>query len=129
MLTVYPFCSFFHRFKVDVFLWNWQNASGKAETNIILIRFFVVASYGFRAASKSGGLGLDSSQNSAGLPEAEKIVGGKLEDIEEKSGDLSPAMRSKVGDTGGKSDDNSVDKSFDKSNSGGDSKDFEIHDA
>lgn len=38
-----------------MFLWNWQNASGKAETNILLVRFFVVASYGLRAASQSGG--------------------------------------------------------------------------
>jgi hypothetical protein len=39
------------RFKVDFFLWNWQNASGKAETNIILVRFFLLASYGLNAAS------------------------------------------------------------------------------
>lgn len=27
-------------FQVDTFLWNWSNATGKAETNILLIRFF-----------------------------------------------------------------------------------------
>eukprot|EP00934_Nitzschia_sp_Nitz4_P005402 Nitzschia sp. Nitz4//scaffold28_size193895//93482//94234//NITZ4_001657-RA/size193895-processed-gene-0.265-mRNA-1//-1//CDS//3329545958//5392//frame0 len=40
--------------KLDVFLWNWQNASGKAETNIVLIRFFELSSYRFRRASKDG---------------------------------------------------------------------------
>eukprot|EP00980_Cylindrotheca_fusiformis_P010624 scaffold2364_cov74-Cylindrotheca_fusiformis.AAC.1 len=40
-----------HGFKIDFFLWNWQNASGKAETNIILIRFFILSSYGLRAAA------------------------------------------------------------------------------
>ena len=37
--------------KVDIFLWNWQNASGKAETNILLIRFFELSSYRLRRAS------------------------------------------------------------------------------
>ena len=27
-------------FKLDVFIWTWHNAVGKAETNILLIRFF-----------------------------------------------------------------------------------------
>lgn len=27
------------KFKIDVFVWNWHNATGKAETNILLIRF------------------------------------------------------------------------------------------
>lgn len=27
-------------FKVDVFVWSWNNPSGKAETNILMIRFF-----------------------------------------------------------------------------------------
>lgn len=27
-------------FRIDVFLWQWHNATGKSETNIILIRFF-----------------------------------------------------------------------------------------
>jgi hypothetical protein len=27
-------------FKLDVFLWQWSNVSGKSETNILLIRFF-----------------------------------------------------------------------------------------
>jgi hypothetical protein len=30
-------------FKVDVFVWCWNNASGKAETNVLLIRFFDLA--------------------------------------------------------------------------------------
>jgi hypothetical protein len=38
--------------KVDAFLWNWQNASGKAETNILLIRFFELSSYRLRRASR-----------------------------------------------------------------------------
>jgi hypothetical protein len=42
--------------KVDAFLWNWQNASGKAETNILLIRFWELSSYRFRRASNSGSL-------------------------------------------------------------------------
>lgn len=33
------------RFKIDLFLWSWQNASGKAETNILLIRFFILSTY------------------------------------------------------------------------------------
>jgi hypothetical protein len=27
------------KFKIDVFVWNWHNPTGKAETNILLIRF------------------------------------------------------------------------------------------
>jgi hypothetical protein len=27
------------KFKIDAFVWNWHNATGKAETNILLIRF------------------------------------------------------------------------------------------
>jgi hypothetical protein len=30
-------------FKLDVFLWQWNNVSGKSETNILLIRFFELA--------------------------------------------------------------------------------------
>jgi hypothetical protein len=45
--------------KIDAFLWNWQNASGKAETNIILIRFFMLSTYKFRRASNQGSLDLD----------------------------------------------------------------------
>jgi len=26
-------------FRIDIFVWNWHNATGKAETNILLIRF------------------------------------------------------------------------------------------
>jgi hypothetical protein len=40
--------------KVDAFLWNWQNASGKAETNILLIRFIQTSSYRFKVASDQG---------------------------------------------------------------------------
>jgi hypothetical protein len=40
-------------FKIDFFLWTWQNASGKAETNIVLIRFFITAAYALKAASSS----------------------------------------------------------------------------
>jgi hypothetical protein len=39
-------------FKIECFLWNWQNASGKTETNIFLIRFYELASYRLRKASK-----------------------------------------------------------------------------
>lgn len=28
------------KFQIDVFLWSWHNATGKAESNILLIRFF-----------------------------------------------------------------------------------------
>lgn len=45
--------------KVDMFLWNWQNASGKAETNIILIRFFELSSYRFRRASADESASID----------------------------------------------------------------------
>jgi hypothetical protein len=45
--------------KIDIFLWNWQNASGKAETNIMLIRFFQLSTYKFRRASHEGSLDLD----------------------------------------------------------------------
>ena len=44
--------------KVDVFLWHWQNASGKSETNIIMIRFFELSTNRFRRASKDGSLDL-----------------------------------------------------------------------
>jgi hypothetical protein len=37
--------------KLECFHWNWQNASGKAETNIFLIRFYEIASYRLRKAS------------------------------------------------------------------------------
>lgn len=30
------------KFKLDAFLWQWHNATGKSETNILLIRFFQV---------------------------------------------------------------------------------------
>lgn len=38
-------------FKIECFHWNWQNASGKAETNIFLIRFYEMSSYRLRKAS------------------------------------------------------------------------------
>lgn len=45
--------------KLDIFLWNWQNASGKAETNILLIRFFELSSYRFRRASADESASID----------------------------------------------------------------------
>jgi hypothetical protein len=45
--------------KIDIFLWNWQNASGKAETNILLIRFYELASYRLRRASRDESIELD----------------------------------------------------------------------
>jgi hypothetical protein len=45
--------------KIDSFLWNWQNASGKAETNIMLIRFFKLSTYQFRRASNQGSIDFD----------------------------------------------------------------------
>ena len=39
-------------FKIECFHWNWQNVSGKAETNIFLIRFYETSSYGLRKASQ-----------------------------------------------------------------------------
>lgn len=49
--------------KIDMFLWNWQNASGKAETNIMLIRFHELSTYKFRRASNQGSLDLDDMLN------------------------------------------------------------------
>jgi hypothetical protein len=43
-------------YKVDTFVWNWQNASGKSETNIVLIRFYTVSTFGFIRASDQGSL-------------------------------------------------------------------------
>lgn len=53
--------------KVDIFLWNWQNASGKAETNIMLIRFFTLSTHKFRRASNQGSLDLDDILKDASL--------------------------------------------------------------
>jgi hypothetical protein len=39
-------------FKLECFHWNWQNVSGKAETNIFLIRFYETSSYGLRKATQ-----------------------------------------------------------------------------
>ena len=76
------FHSLLCRFKVDAFLWNWQNASGKAETNIILIRFFLVASYGLRAASRSGGFDIsERSQELAMNEKSEKAQRSKSADM------------------------------------------------
>jgi len=47
-------------FKIDTFLWSWQNLAGKATSNILLIRFFVLSTYNFRRASKAGSLDLDA---------------------------------------------------------------------
>jgi len=46
-------------FKVDCFMWNWQNPSGKADTNIILIRFFELSSYRLKCASEDGSINLE----------------------------------------------------------------------
>ncbi|KAG7355999.1 hypothetical protein IV203_000685 [Nitzschia inconspicua] len=45
--------------KIDMFLWSWQNASGKSETNIMLIRFFQLSTYKFRKATNEGSFDLD----------------------------------------------------------------------
>lgn len=29
-----------HTFAIDTFIWTWHNATGKSETNILLVRFF-----------------------------------------------------------------------------------------
>jgi hypothetical protein len=65
--------------KVDAFLWNWQNASGKAETNILLIRFWELSSYRFhRAASNSGSLdfelvSVDEGESAEGEGDAHSV--------------------------------------------------------
>jgi len=46
-------------FKIDTFHWNWQNTTGKSETNILLIRFFELSTYKFRRATQAGSLDLD----------------------------------------------------------------------
>jgi len=46
-------------FKIDAFLWNWQNSSGKTSANVLLIRFFELSTYKFRRASEEGSLDLD----------------------------------------------------------------------
>ena len=48
-----------HAFKLDTFLWNWQNASGKAESNIIMIRFYELSTNRFRRASSDSSMDLD----------------------------------------------------------------------
>ena len=65
--------------KIDSFLWNWQNASGKAETNIMLIRFFKLSTYQFRRASNQGSIDFD-----------DMIRGG----VDESIGDLSQSHAS-----------------------------------
>jgi len=39
-------------FKLDCYIWNWHNATGKAETNILLIRFY---EYELGAAAAAAG--------------------------------------------------------------------------
>lgn len=63
--------------KLDAFLWNWQNASGKAETNIILLRFYELSSYRFRRASNDGSeefqfLGIEDDEDEGDLAEDAK---------------------------------------------------------
>jgi hypothetical protein len=48
-----------HAFKVDTFLWNWQNASGKSESNIIMIRFFELSLNRFKRARSDGSLDVE----------------------------------------------------------------------
>jgi hypothetical protein len=47
-----------HAFGIDCFVWNWQNALGKSETNILLIRFYkvVVPSASFSTLSLSSSI-------------------------------------------------------------------------
>ena len=90
-------------FKIDIFLWNWQNASGKAETNIILVRFFVVASYGLRAASKSGGFEVGEEDDNKSADKS----------IISPSGELKLEDKPKAS-TDEKTDDQSNEKSIEK---------------
>jgi hypothetical protein len=59
--------------KIDMFLWNWQNASGKAETNILLIRFFELSSYRLQRATQDGSIDFDLlvEEEQAGIEEEE----------------------------------------------------------
>jgi hypothetical protein len=59
-------------FKIDAFHWNWQNNTGKSETNILLIRFFELSTYKFRRACKEGSLDLDDML----LDDEDKVCGG-----------------------------------------------------
>ncbi|KAG7337233.1 hypothetical protein IV203_036301 [Nitzschia inconspicua] len=58
--------------KIDVFLWSWQNASGKSETNIMLIRFFQLSTYKFKRASNEGSFDLDDVLDEEGKANADK---------------------------------------------------------
>jgi hypothetical protein len=61
-----------HAFFIDCFVWNWQNALGKSETNILLIRFHkVVPSASFSTLSSSSITtvgGLESGDNGEHKP-------------------------------------------------------------
>lgn len=46
-------------FKIDSFLWNCQNTSGKSANNVLLIRFFEISTYKFNRAYAAGSLDLD----------------------------------------------------------------------
>jgi hypothetical protein len=59
-------------FKIDAFHWNWQNSTGKSETNILLIRFFELSTYKFRRACQEGSLDLDDML----LDDEDKVVVG-----------------------------------------------------
>lgn len=71
-----------HAFKVDTFLWNWQNASGKSESNIIMIRFFELSTNRFKRALSNGSLdleliNLDDDETPGGIEVQEE--GAKME--------------------------------------------------
>jgi hypothetical protein len=60
------------KFKIDAFVWNWVNATGKAETNILLIRFLEKSETkktksSLRSRSLSSGRSRSLSPGPAGL--------------------------------------------------------------
>jgi hypothetical protein len=76
--------------KVDTFWWNWQNASGKSETNIMLIRFFQLSIHKFRRASNEGSLDFDNmlqegDQDDADADHSKKSI-TETEDVKDDAG-------------------------------------------
>jgi hypothetical protein len=60
-----------HAFTIDCFVWNWQNALGKSETNILLIRFHKTvpsASFSTLSSSTITTVGLMESGDDCGEP-------------------------------------------------------------
>lgn len=53
-------------FKLNAYLWQWHNASGKSETNILLIRFFEEAVSDSDSDSDDGGKAEAAVPNTAG---------------------------------------------------------------